>query len=286
MNLEKSLKTSSREMNTEKKKKLSSKDYPTLNIVSESEIASDFAMKVYKKFDKLIKSVVLFGSTVKKTAKNGSDVDIIIIVDDASVKFDQELVSWYREELGKIIAINPYKLELHINTVRLTTWWEDLLRGDPIVMNIIRYGEEIIDFGGFFRPLRILMQEGKIKSTPEAIYTALQRAPMHLANSRRSEIGAIEGIYWAMVDSSQALLIAAKLTAPSPEHIPMMLKQNFVDKGLLEEKYVFWYTEIFRLYKGILHGEITTIKGQNLDDWQNKAEKFIEVMALAIRRFI
>lgn len=269
-----------------KKKKLSSKDFPTLNIISEGDIALDFATKVYKKFDKLIKSVVLFGSTVKKTNTVGSDIDLILIVDDATVKFDSELISWYRAELGKIVSANPYKLELHVNTVRLTTWWQDLLRGDPTVLNIIRYGEEVIDFGGFFRPLRILMQEGKIKSTPEAIYTCLQRAPLHLINSRRAEISAIEGIYWAMVDSSQALLIAAGLTPPSPEHIPMMLKEHFVAKKLLDEKYIFWYADVFRLYKGIMHGEITDIKGQNIDDWQDKTEKFISVMADTIRKII
>ena len=39
---------------------------PTLGISGEREIASDFAMKVYKKFDQMIKSVVLFGSSAKE----------------------------------------------------------------------------------------------------------------------------------------------------------------------------------------------------------------------------
>lgn len=271
---------------TSKIKKINSEETHTMNLVLENDIAMDFATKVYKRFDKLIKSVVLFGSVVKKTQTSGSDIDLIIIVDDASVKFDQELIAWYREELGKIIAINPYKHELHINTVRLTTWWQDLMRGDPIVLNIIRYGEEIIDFGGFFRPLKVLMQEGKIKSTPEAIYTCLQRAPLHLANSKKAELGAIEGIYWSFVDSSHALLIAAKINPPSPEHIPRLLKEGFVDKKLLDQKYIEWYAEIYRLYKGIVHGGIRDIKGQNIDDWQLKADEYIKVMAEVIKKVI
>jgi predicted nucleotidyltransferase/uncharacterized protein (UPF0332 family) len=268
------------------KNKLNPKQFPTLNIISEADIAMDFAKKAYQKFDKLIKSIVLFGSTIKKTNTSASDIDLILIVDDASVKFDSELVAWYREELGKIISANPYQFELHVNTVRLTTWWNDLMRGDPIVMNIIRYGEEVIDFGGFFRPLRILMQEGKIKSTPEAIYTALQRSPMHLLNSRRAELSAIEGIYWAMVDSSQALLIAGKITPPSPEHIAILLKKHFVDNKMLDEKYLSWYSDIYRLYKGIIHGEIHEVKGQNIDLWQERAEKYIGVMAEVIRKIL
>lgn len=269
-----------------KSKRINPKDYPTLNLVSETEIATDFAKKVYQKFDKLIKCVVLFGSTTKKTTSSGSDIDLILLVDDASVKFDQELIGWYREELGKIIASNPYKQELHINTIKLTTWWQDLLRGDPILLNIIRYGEEIIDSGGFFRPIKILLQEGKLKHTPEAIYTALQRAPMHLMNSKRAELGAIEGVYWTMVDSSQALLMAAKLPAQSPEQIAQLLKENFVAKGLLEDKYVLWYQETHLLYKSIVHGQVHQVPGKTIDEMQQKAEKFLGVMAELIKNII
>ena len=63
---------------------------PTLKLKSETDIAMDFATKVYQRFDKIIKSIVLFGSTAKKTSRVGSDIDIIIIVDDASIKWDQE----------------------------------------------------------------------------------------------------------------------------------------------------------------------------------------------------
>lgn len=258
----------------------------TLNLVSELEIATDFAAKVYKKFDKLIKSIILFGSTVKKTDSANSDIDLIILIDDCSIKFDQELIAWYREELSKIISTNPYKKELHINTIKLTTWWQDLLRGDPVIINIIRYGEEIIDFGGFFKPLKVLLNEGKIKSTPEAIYTCLQRAPLHLANSKRAEISSIEGIYWAMIDAAHALLIAAKITPPSPEHVTLLLKENFVDKNMLDMKYVTWYRDIYILYKSIEHGEIRDVKGQSIDELQLKADKFIRVIAELIKKII
>jgi predicted nucleotidyltransferase/uncharacterized protein (UPF0332 family) len=267
-------------------RKLNVKDFPTLNIVSEVEIATDFANKVYKKFDKLIKSVVLFGSTVKKTTSDGSDIDIVLIVDDASVQFDTELIGWYREELGKLVSANPYKKELHINTIKLTTWWSDLIRGDPVVINIIRYGEEIIDFGGFFRPLRILLQQGRIKSTPEAIYTALERAPVHLANSKRAELSAIEGLYWAMVDSANALLMAAKITPPSPENISVLLGENFVDKKMIDSKCLGWYAEVYKLYKGIIHGQITEIKSAEIDDLQEKTKKFIGIMAETIGKIV
>ncbi|MEK6892894.1 MAG: nucleotidyltransferase domain-containing protein [Nanoarchaeota archaeon] len=255
-------------------------------LVSEPDIAMDFALKVHRKFDKLIKATILFGSQVKNTATATSDIDIIIIIDDASIAWDLELIAWYREELAKIIFGNKYKSELHINTVKLTTWWQDLLYGDPIVINILRYGEALIDSGGFFAPIKSLLLQGKIRSTPEAVYAALQRAPNHLARSRAATLGAIEGVYWAMVDSAQAALITAGKVPPSPEHIPAMLKDVFVDRGLLNIEDVRALRDLYLLHKTITHGESSHIKGAEIDSWQEKTEKFIGNMTTIIAKLL
>jgi predicted nucleotidyltransferase/uncharacterized protein (UPF0332 family) len=246
----------------------------------------DFAEKVYRKFDKMIKSIVLFGSTAKKTNVVGSDIDIIIIIDDVSIKFDDKLVVWYREELGKLIRNNPYKKDLHVNTVKLTTWWYDLSKGETKIINILRYGDVLIDFGGFFNPLKILLQEGKIKPTPEAIYNSLARTPIHILRSKQAEISAIEGCYWAMVDSSQALLMAINILPPSPEHIPMLLKQNFVDKNMIKSRVVSDFQELHELHRKMLHGEIKDIDGAIIDDWQKKAENFFNIATKLIKEIV
>jgi len=262
------------------------KHYPTLKLKDEKEIAFDFALKVYERFNKLIKSIILFGSAAKGTMQKGSDVDIIIIIDDASIKWDDELIAWYREELGKLIELNPYIRPLHVNTVKLVTWWEELLRGEPVVINVIRFGEPLVDFGGFFLPLKFLLAEGKIKSTPEAIYNALQRAPRHLARSRASMFNAIEAMYWAMVDASHAVLIAANQIPPSPEYIPAMLKKIFVERKILDIKYVMWCRDLYLLSHKILHGEIREISGKELEEWHKRTDEFLGEMAKLINYMI
>lgn len=258
----------------------------TLKITTERDIAMDFAQKVYTKFDKLVKAIILFGSSVKKTAVASSDIDIIIVVDDASVKFDDKLIVWYREELGDIMKTNPYQKDLHINTIKLTTWWQDLSMGDPTIINVIRYGEVLIDFGGFFTPLKILLQEGKIKPTPESIHAALNRVPYHIIRSKQAEISGIEGCFWAMVDSAQALLMAINLTPPSYEHIPALLKENFVNKRLLKQKYVTDFVELHKLHKSIMHGEVKDIGGNVVDTWQDRAEEFFQVTMKLIKEIV
>ena len=267
-------------------KKSSKKDYPTLQLKLESDIAMDFAVKAYEVFNKMVKSIVLFGSSVKQSAVAGSDIDIIIVIDDVAIKWDQELIAWYREELDKLLRKNPYQKSLHINTIKLSTWWEDLIRGDPVMMNVLRYGEAMIDFAGFFEPLKFLLLNGKIKSTPEAVYNCLQRAPTHFLRSKAAELNSIEGLYWAMVDSAHAALISSGIPPASPEHVPNDLKETFVDKGKLKMKYVLWYRDLLILHKRIVHGEINNLTGVEIDDWQEKTQEFMRVMAELVNQSV
>ena len=86
------------------------------------------------------------------------------------------------------------------------------LEGGPVVLRHRSGGSETP--GGFFSPLKALLEQGKIKPTPEAIYTCLNRVPDHIALSKQAEISAIEGSYWAMVDTAQALLMSIKILPP------------------------------------------------------------------------
>jgi predicted nucleotidyltransferase/uncharacterized protein (UPF0332 family) len=253
---------------------------------NDKDIAMEFASQVQKKFDRMVKASILFGSQARNDSTTNSDIDIVLIIDDAAISWDLELISWYREELAKIIANNQYGADLHINTVKLTTFWSDLMHGDPVVINIIRYGEPLIDYGGFFNPLKALLVQGRISSTVEAVYAALQRAPDHLARSRMAEMSAVEGVYWCMIDSAQAALITAGKMPPSPEHIPAMLKETFVDSKVLPVNYVQAIRDLYLLHKGISHGEITQIKGSEIDKWQNIAEKFLTAMTKIINDLV
>lgn len=253
---------------------------PTMKIVAERDIALDFATKVYKEFEELVKAVIMFGSSVKQESKDTSDIDIIILVDDATLKWDEELIATYREELGKLIQANPYRKPLHINTVKLTTWWQDLMRGDPVVINVIRYGDPLIDHAGFFSPLKNLLKDGKIRSTPEAVYTLLQRAPSHLARSQASLLAVIDGYYWACVDSAHAALISTDILPPSPEHVGDILEEVFVkSKKNLKKEYVEFYRELHELAKDIVHGKVVEVNLKNLESIRDDTMEFVREMS-------
>jgi len=255
-----------------------------IGFTKDREIALDFAEKVYKRIGSAIKSIVLFGSAAKGSAMPQSDIDIVIIIDDSTIQWDDELIAWYREELGKIIAQNKYLKELHVNTVRLTTWWNEMMRGEPVVINIIRWGDPLIDFGGFFAPLKALLIQGHIKSTPEMIFITLGRAPAHMVKCKVSMVNALESIYWAFVDSSHAALIAAKASPPSPEHIPAMMRQYLVEKKLLKGGYVDWYRELYMFFHKVMRGEERNLTGEELQFWRDRADEYLREMAIVVKK--
>lgn len=80
---------------------------------TDKDIAMDFATKVQRKFDHLVKATVLFGSQASGDVKPGSDIDIVIILDDAAINWDMELTAWYREELENLL-LNKTILKTYI----------------------------------------------------------------------------------------------------------------------------------------------------------------------------
>jgi len=246
------------------------------------KIAYDFAIEAYKKFQHIVKSIVLFGS-VAKDAKRQNDIDIIIFVDDATIQWDDELIAWYREELQKIVANNKNRDKLHINTVTLTVFWDEFKSGEPVAINIVRYGKALVDFGGFFEPLKMLLAMGKVKPSAEAIYNALRRTPHHLARARYGLYLAIDSLYWAMVDSAHAALMIADKVAPSPEHIPGMLEEHFVKKKMLNIKYVKLYREIYGIIHSLNKSNIS-IPSRKIDEYQKQVDEFAGEMAKIVKK--
>jgi len=246
------------------------------------EIAYDFATEAYKKFQNVIKSIVLFGSVAKNLEKQ-NDIDILVFVDDCTIQWDEELIAWYREELQKILANNKNRDILHINTVTLSVFWDEFKNGEPVAINIVRYGKALIDFGGFFEPLKILLAKGKIKPSAEAVYNALRRAPFHLSRAKYGLYLAMDSLYWAMVDSSHAALMIANQVAPSPEHIPEMLDEYFVKKKILDKKYVRLFKEVYGIIHSMSKSEIK-VPSRKIDEYQYEVDKFVGEMARIVRK--
>lgn len=243
-------------------------------------IAREFSKKVYKELGEFVKSIVVFGSTIKPNTKEG-DIDVLIILDDTRILMNEEIVQTYRIIVEKIIATTSTRL--HIQSMKWTVFWEYIRAGDPVAINILRGGVALIDTG-FFEPLQILLREGRIRPTSESIWTYFTMAPNSLSNSKKDLLNAMMSLYWAAIDASHAALMSLKEIPPSPDHVTDMLDEKMVKKGLLDKKYLEIMKKLYEISKGITHRNIKEISGKEYDKYYIMTKEFVDFMKKFIEK--
>ncbi len=261
-----------------KKPGIDESKYPRQNI----DLAYKFAKRLYEEAGDLIKSVVLFGSEAKNLdkEKESHDIDVLVIVDDVTIDFSRELAETYRIIVEKIVADISEKL--HITSLKLSSFWGYIRVGDPVGLNILREGISLLD-AGFFDPLKALLMRGMIRPSPESVFNYFSRAPMTLSNSKWHILQAVVDLYWAVIDSAHAALMALDVMPPSPEHIGDLLHEKMVVPKLLKPKYVKTADIFYDLYKKITHREIKEISGKEYDRLYKEADEFVKEMLRFIK---
>ncbi|MBL7148410.1 MAG: hypothetical protein ISS82_06290 [Nanoarchaeota archaeon] len=252
-----------------------------INITDEAfRLARIFAKKIYDELGKFIYSAVLFGSTTTE-AEHKYDVDILIIIDDVHIQLTPEFLESYKIIVEKIIA--SIDIRIHIQTMKLGSFWEFIRAGDPVAINILRSGIALIDYG-FFEPLQHLLRQGRIRPSLESIYNYYTMAPKSLENSKRHILAAFIDLYWAVIDASHAALMCLNITPPSPDHVGDMLRDHMVKKRLLKAKYVKYVNEFYYISKKISHREIAYISGKDYDEYLKKATELVNVLKKFIEK--
>jgi predicted nucleotidyltransferase/uncharacterized protein (UPF0332 family) len=250
--------------------------------------AKEFAKRVLEKYGTLIKSIVLMGSVVREEFKPESDIDIIVILDDTIEELPSEKLEAIDDDLEKIAKSISDKLSIQ-PSYTLTEFVDYARSGHPIVYNFIKEGEPLFD-AGFFMPWKRLLKLGKIQGTREAIESYMEDAPKKLARAKTVKLLMLaEDCYYAMVNSTQAVLMFMGLEPPVPSKLYDDVMEYLVKPGLIEEEYANWLKEIVQIRKDIEHKKLLEAKGEFIDQWIDKAEKYVDKMfsllnALEIRK--
>ena len=244
----------------------------------EIEIATDFAKRIYKEFGTFIKGVVIFGSVARreKLAKEG-DIDVLVLVDDVTLVMTKELTQTYRIITEKILVNMNDGKRLHIQGMKFSTFWEYVRAGDPVVINILRYGLPLID-SGFFEPLQSLLYRGGIRPSQESVYNYFVSAPSAVVRAKEHLLNAVVNLYWATIDSAHAVLMFKGHIPPSPDHVPDLLDSVFVKKRILSKRYPEILRRNYRLFKQIVHRDIKEIDGKDYDRYKRETIDFVNKM--------
>jgi hypothetical protein len=127
-----------------------------------------------------------------------------------------------------------------------------------------------------FAPWKLLLKQGKISPTPEAIDTYLKSGTQILDRVKwKLKDIAMEDIYWATQTPIQGALMMLGVAPPAPVETTASMRENLVKPGLLEEKWVKIWEDIIGLRKDMEHGKIKDVSAKQVEELLEGAEKLL-----------
>lgn len=243
------------------------------------ELATQFSDALKAELNDLLRGVVLFGSAVRGDTTTGSDIDVLLIINDMTIVLSQEVVTSLRVIIEN--TASRFSENFHITSMHISELWDYARQGDPIIVNILREGLPVYDTG-FFQPLQMLLDQGKIRPTKEAVWAYYLRAPKTLKNARWHIQQAVVDLYWAVIDASHAALMHIDVVPGAPHQVGDLLEEEFVRRNLLEKKYVQLVRKFYRLAKEIGHGSLNQVTGKELDGYILEAHDVVKRMKFII----
>jgi len=232
------------------------------------EIVDLFIEKLLSKYENLI-SVCIIGSRLTGKFDKSSDLDIIVLLDNTSLKIDEEFIKSEIKEL----AASVDKI-IHCQIMFLTSFWNYVNNGSPITFTMLRDAKAYYDTG-FFETLQKLLRAGFIKPKTEDaerqlfIAKQLMKMTYHSINK-----GLVDNLQGAVVSATQSLLMEMGREPPAPKQIPDAIKE-LVNKKMIDEEYYLIAKKIIQVYKEIEHGKRSNLNAQELQIMYNYTNKFV-----------
>ena len=257
--------------------------YDPKDLLAALRISEVHKSMTIKKFEKYILSYVAAGSLFR--GEKSRDIDVYLIVDDTDVKKMSRFE--LKDKLRAIIttmgfdakAITGVDKQFHVQVYILTDFWESVKDANPVIFTLLRDGVPLFD-RGVFMPWKLLLKQGRIKPSPEAIDMHMDLGEKLITRLKNKMLGIVsEDIYYAVLNPAQAALMLYGIPPPTPKETIQLLNDIFVKKEkLLEKRHVETLAYIRKLYKDIEHGKVKTIEGKEIDTLLKKTEEYMERM--------
>ena len=239
--------------------------------------AEKFKKECLKKYKDLIKTVFIFGSYLRDDFTEKSDLDVLVLLDDTKMRITEDFKEMVTDELYKIAKKIDERLHLQ-PAWTVTEFWDMVRMNHPLLLTILRDGWALYD-QGFFIPMKKLLERGKIPGSLEATELLMASAPQKIERAKRVKLYQIsEDCYYAMLNSTQAVLMYLGKQVPDPKNTPKAMKEYLVDTKLLPKSYLSLMEEVIKFRKDVEHKKIKSISGEEVDKWIKKAERYVKKM--------
>lgn len=145
------------------------------------EIKSLFSPLI-EDYGEVLKSIIIYGSAVRKERVEGSDIDVLVIIDDNSEELEKKDLKEIKNYQDRIKEKGEEKgFELHIQPPKpVSNWLNLLIQGQPWSVTAIKYSESIYDPDDFQSTLQKLVKSTPPGSKRERSVELLQQAESDL----------------------------------------------------------------------------------------------------------
>jgi len=240
--------------------------------LEDARLVRELTTALVKELSDFLKSVVLFGSAVQEGLQ-AADIDVLLIIDDLTTVVSEEVIGAYRVIVEKTAgAVSP---RFHINTLKLSSFWEHARSGDPVLVNMLRDGVVFHDVG-IFEPMQHLLHDGRIRPSKEAIASYYARAPATLQNADWHIMQGCIDLYWACIDAAHAAVMKHGDVPGAPSQVGELLKKHF--SRTVRRSTLSIMEEFYSLQKNVTHRNIERVSGQDFDLYRKKAKLFVDAM--------
>jgi predicted nucleotidyltransferase len=213
----------------------------------------EFTSRLKKAYGDMIKSVLIFGSAARGDMKEGSDIDVWVVVDDTATKRTED-INKIRIHI-QLIATELKDIHPQMNT--LTEFWNWMKTGSPELFNFLRVGFVVYDTG-FIKPVQRMLQKGLLSPSQETAALKFKSSEAIMKRVEATFKTIIFDLRYAATDISQAVIIYYYKEAPDQKNMPEYLKRLVRDKKL-PASCIEKFETLNKLWKDIDHNVIKNV---------------------------
>ncbi len=198
----------------------------------------------------------------------------IVLLDDLNNTLTNNTVN----DLKIKISETCYKtgIEIGFHLMLASDIWKHYKEKSEQVQEILR-NSYVVQDKGFITPLQDLFVKGKLRPTKESVLMHMYQAEKNLKNANTHVNSAVVDVYWAVVDTAHAAVMASGQIPPSPEQLGDQLKILAKEKKI-NSRCPAIMSEIFGVAKDIIRKRKWEITGKEFDKYLEKAEFFQKEM--------
>ncbi len=210
-----------------------------------------FSVAARQKLGAMLKGVAVIGSLARGDFVPGSDIDVLVVVDDTKREVPSELKEKLLAMLNDMGRKIDKKMQVQIHT--LTEMFQFAKEGDNIIYNFLRHMKIVYD-GGVLTPFTRLLKTGEIKPTKEAMMRSLDGAEYYMKKIEQYIEWILERYYRGVTWSANAYIMSLGESPAAVPEIPIVL-QSKVDEGLLPPEIPAIAAETIKVFKAVEHGD-------------------------------